>query len=258
MNEIQIFNSPEFGEVRTVLIDGEPWFMGKDVAGVLGYSNEKNAIKRHCDEGEVLKQTLGVQTGMRKDGTPAFMDVEAFFINESGLYSLIFGSKLDSAKKFKKWVTSEVLPQLRKTGSYGNQQLPAMTTQEQIKLLAQGTTELNQRVDTLQERMDRFEMDLPILPVEAERITTAVQKRGVAVLGGKHSPAYHNRATRQRVYNNLYSNLKYNFDVRTFKALKRCQCDKAVEIVKRYEPPFFLAEEIRLENEQDGAEPVMG
>ena len=96
--------------------------------------------------------------------------------------------------------------------------------------------------------MDKLEMDLPILPIEAEKITTAVQRRGVTVLGGKQSRAYHNRAIRQRVYNNLYANLKYNFGVKSYKALKRSQTDTAVEIVRKYEPPFFLAEEIDKEN----------
>lgn len=123
-DQLLIFQHQEFGSVRTLIIDDEPWFCGKDVAGNLGYSNEKDAIKRHCDEGEVVKHALGVQTGVKKDGTPAMMTVNAFFVNESGLYSLIFGSKLESAKRFKRWVTSEVLPSIRKTGSYSVHQKP--------------------------------------------------------------------------------------------------------------------------------------
>lgn len=238
MNEIQIFNNPEFGEVRTVMIDGEPWFVGRDVATALGYKKINEALMKGVDE---MDSTLvGVMDSIGREQ-------QTKVINESGLYSLIFGSKLESAKKFKKWVTSEVLPQLRKTGSYGIPQIPTSTA-DQIRLLAQGTTELNQRVDGIQERLDKLEMDLPILPIEAEKITTAVQRRGVTVLGGKQSRAYHNRAIRQRVYNNLYANLKYNFGVKSYKALKRSQTDTAVEIVRKYEPPFFLAEEIRLEN----------
>lgn len=240
MNEIKIFNSPEFGEVRTVMIDGKPWFVGKDIANALGYARPTDAARNNTEEYE---------RGVSEIKTPSGIQ-NMVIINESDLYSLIFGSKLESAKKFKKWVTSEVLPQLRKTGSYGAQQLPTSTA-DQIRLLAQGTTELNQRVDTLQERMDKLEMDLPLLPIEAEKITAAVQRRGVTVLGGKQSQAYHNRSIRQRVYNNLYANLKYNFGIRSYKALKRSQTDAAVEIVRRYEPPFFLAEEIRLENAEN-------
>ncbi len=236
-NEIQIFNSPEFGEIRTVMIDGEPWFVGKDVAHSLGYEKERNAVQKYVDTEDALKQGILTNGGIQ----------EMVIINESGLYSLVFGSKLESAKKFKRWVTSEVLPQLRKTGSYGTAQLP-MTTQEQIKLLAQGNVELNQRMDTLDERMNKLELDLPILPIEAERITTAVKRKGVSVLGGKNAPAYRNRGLRQKLYNNLYANLKYNFGTKTYRAIKRCQCDKAVEIINKYTPPFFLAEEIDKEN----------
>ena len=108
MNEIKVFNSNEFGEIRTVMVDGEPWFVGKDVADSLGYSNTRDALTKHVDnddKGVAKCDTLG--------GTQ-----DVVIVNESGLYSLIFGSKLDSAKAFKRWVTSEVLPSLRKTGEY--------------------------------------------------------------------------------------------------------------------------------------------
>lgn len=112
MNNIQVFNNPEFGDIRTVEIDGEPWFVGKDVATALGYSNTKDAIAAHvASEDKKLIQRSEITTleipnrGMT-------------IINESGLYSLILGSKLDSARRFKHWVTSEVLPTIRKTGAY--------------------------------------------------------------------------------------------------------------------------------------------
>lgn len=238
MNDVQIFNNPDFGEVRTVMIDGDPWFVGRDVAAALGYKKVKEALQNNVDEMEAT--LVGVMDSMGREQ-------QTKVINESGLYSLIFGSKLESAKKFKKWVTSEVLPQLRKTGSYGAPQIPT-TTADQIKLLAQGNVELNQKVDSLTERMDKIEFDLPILPIEADRITTAVRKKGISVLGGKESNAYKNRALRQKLYNNLYANLKYNFSVRSYKSIKRSQAEKAIEIVERYQPPFFLSNEIYIEN----------
>lgn len=240
MNDIQIFNNPEFGEVRTVMIDGEPWFCGNDISKALGYAKPKGAVQNHVDPDD--KQVAPVQ------GPLGTMDM--MVVSESGMYSLIFGSKLESAKKFKRWVTAEVLPQLRKTGSYGTAPQLPMTTREQIQLLAKGNEELNQRMDTITERMDRIELDLPILPIEADRITTAVKKKGVAVLGGKQSSAYKNRALRQKLYNNLYANLKYNFSVRSYKSIKRSQTDKAIEIVGNYQPPFFLANQIEMENAQ--------
>lgn len=117
MNNIQVFNNPEFGDIRTVEIDGEPWFVGKDVATALGYSNTKDAIAAHvASEDKKLIQRSEITTleipnrGMT-------------IINESGLYSLILGSKLDSARRFKHWVTSEVLPSIRKTGAYVQQKI---------------------------------------------------------------------------------------------------------------------------------------
>lgn len=156
-------------------------------------------------------------------------------INESGLYSLIFGSKLESAKKFKKWVTSEVLPSIRKTGTY----MMPQTTDGKIALLAQGHTELKAEVDEIKADLESLKMDLPILPVEADRITEAVRKKGVSIMGGKQSSAYSNRGLRQKVYNNLYANLKYNFGVRSYKSIKRSQCDKAVQVINAYQTPYF-------------------
>lgn len=108
MNEIKIFENPEFGQIRTTTVDDVPWFVGKDVAMVLGYSNPRDAINKHVDDedkGVTKCDTLGGKQ-------------QIVIINESGLYSLILSSKLPTAKKFKRWVTSEVLPSIRQTGGY--------------------------------------------------------------------------------------------------------------------------------------------
>lgn len=109
MNELQEFVNEKFGVIRTVIIDDEPYFVGKDVATALGYAKTQNAIAKHVDEDDSLKWGIIDSVGRTQETT---------VINESGLYSLIFGSKLDSAKDFKKWVTSEVLPSIRKHGIY--------------------------------------------------------------------------------------------------------------------------------------------
>lgn len=127
-------------------------------------------------------------------------------------------------------------------------QMPPSSVADQIKLLAQGNVEVNQRVDALTERVDKIELDLPVLPVEADRITMEVRRRGVAALGGKQSAAYKSRELRQKLYNNLYANLKYNFGVKTYKSIKRSQVDTAIEIVRKYEPPLFLVQEIEKAN----------
>lgn len=114
MNEIQIFNNPQFGEVRAVTIDNEPWFVGKDVAERLGYRKPENALSVHVDDED--KTTTLIQ------GTGSNYKTTVTIINESGLYSLVLSSKLPTAKAFKRWITSEVIPSIRKNGGYINGQ----------------------------------------------------------------------------------------------------------------------------------------
>lgn len=120
MNELQIFVSKEFGEIRTVTIDNEPWFVGKDVATALGYKNTKDALATHVEDCDKImgsqNATPSIKDSMGREQRPTW-------INESGLYALIFGSKLESAKRFKHWVTSEVLPSIRKHGMYAVDEL---------------------------------------------------------------------------------------------------------------------------------------
>ena len=111
---IQVFNNTEFGEIRTMEINGEPWFVGKDVAEILGYSNTRDALLKHIEEED--RATVAIHDGSQNRNVT--------IINESGLYSLILSSKLPSAKKFKHWVTNEVLPSIRKTGKYEIKALP--------------------------------------------------------------------------------------------------------------------------------------
>lgn len=108
MNDLKIFENKEFGKIRTVIENGETWFIGKEVADILEYANTAKAIRDHVDEEDKLTERI-VLSGQNR---------EVIFINESGLYSLILSSKLPNAKKFKKWVTSEVLPSIRKNGGY--------------------------------------------------------------------------------------------------------------------------------------------
>lgn len=119
-NSMQVFNNAEFGQVRTVIINGEPWFVGKDVAEALGYSNASKAVINHVDDED--KQFMMIDIAHSHFGNVPVGQSKTTIINESGMYSLIMSSKLPSAKKFKHWVTSEVLPALRKTGSYSTPQ----------------------------------------------------------------------------------------------------------------------------------------
>lgn len=112
MNKLMIFNNPEFGEIRTVEVNGEPWLVGKDVARALGYANPRKALDDHVDlEDKLQGDGVTIRDSMGREQHPTL-------INESGLYSLVLSSKLPGAKKFRRWVTSEVLPSIRKTGGY--------------------------------------------------------------------------------------------------------------------------------------------
>ena len=131
MNDVKIFENPVFGRVRTVSIDGEPWFVGKDIALALGYCNTKDALSRHVDADDKGGSRITTPSG----------EQEMTIINESGLYSLVLSSKLPTAKKFKRWVTHEVIPAIRKTGGYQVPQSPAEQMAQGIlaaqKLLAE-------------------------------------------------------------------------------------------------------------------------
>lgn len=145
MNDLVIFENPEFGQIRTMNKDGEPWFVGKDVADALGYGKGKslnNAVSRHVDDDD-----KGVTEMMTPGGRQNFV-----IINESGLYSLILSSKLSTAKQFKRWVTSEVLPSIRKTGGYiaGQENLSDSELMAKALLVAQRTIEeRNKQIETM-------------------------------------------------------------------------------------------------------------
>lgn len=237
MNELQIFNSEEFGDIRTVTINNEPWFVGKDVATALGYAKPLNALSAHVEKDDSLKQGITDSLGREQ---------ETIFINESGLYALIFGSKLDSAKRFKHWVTSEVLPAIRKTGSY---QKP-MTTDQKIQLLAQGNVELTEKIEKVNDDLQEFKKDMPLLALECQKITRAKNQKVVPLMGGKNAPAYKNKSLMHKVYGDIDAQLRREFGVNTYKAIKRNQCDLAISIIEAYKLPMFLQKEIDAENAQ--------
>ena len=242
MNELQIFSNEEFGEVRTVTIDNEPWFVGKDVAAILGYANPNEAIKDHIDKEDKLNSktlsSFDLDLGQRG----------GWLINESGVYALIFGSKLKSAKRFKHWVTSEVLPSIRKTGQY---QMPNLSKEMQAIVL------LDTRTVQMQERLDRLEYDIPLYGSEADELCGHVKRKGVAVMGGKNSEAYKDTAIRAAVYRDIYNQIKREFGIysddgrpKSYKALKRKYIYDAHELIDAYEVPQYLRESIEEVNTQ--------
>lgn len=240
MNDIQIFISPEFGEIRTVVIEGQPWFVGSDIAKALGYAKPQNAITTHCKH--ALKR--GIPHPQSCDKV-----IEALVIPEGDMYRLISKSKLKSAEQFEEWVFDEVLPAIRKTGSYGQQRLP-MTIPEQIQVIAQGHVELKAEIDSVREDLEQFKNDMPILGIEETKISSAVKKKGVECLGGKDSNAYNDKSLRGRLYSDLHRQLRREFGVSTYKAIRRNQTDTAISIIQCYVPPLVLTEMIEMINAQ--------
>lgn len=226
MQEITIFNNPEFGQVRTTEINGQPYFMASDVAKALGYSKPNNAVSQHCRS--TLKQGTATTQGNM---------VEAVFIPEGDIYRLIIKSKLPSAERFEKWVMEEVLPSIRRTGTYS---VPK-TTAGQIQLLAQGHIELEQKIDNIGKDLNDFKANMPLLGVDMDALKKAVNTRVVDVLGGINSDAYKDKSIRGKVYSDCWNELKRQFGfVKSYKELKRNQVEQALEVITGYECPIVL------------------
>ena len=215
MNELQTFENEEFGEIRTVKIDGEPWFVGKDVAEALGFVNPRDAIATHVfseDKGVEIIDTLGGKQTMA-------------IINESGLYALVFGSRLESAKRFKHWVTSEVLPSIRKTGSY---QFKKLSKEMQAILMHdEKIVEIDSRVKDLEESMT-------IDYGQQQALGDAVNRTVLGILGGKNSMAY--KELSKKVFSECNRDLKHYFNVNARNNVPKKKYDQAIEYAKNWEP----------------------
>jgi Rha family phage regulatory protein len=125
-----------------------------------------------------------------------------------------------------------------------------MSAMEQIKLLAQGNVELEQKIESVNKDLQDFKQDLPLLAVECERITKAVKTRGVSVLGGRDSEAYNDNSLRSKVYSDIHGEVRRQFGVNTYKAIKRSECEKVIEVINNYQPPMVIAQEIKDANAQ--------
>lgn len=228
MNDLQIFNNEEFGEVRTAVINDEPMFCLADICRVLEIKNVSDCKSRLRQKGIVTTDTL-TNGGKQK----------MIFIDESNLYKTIFQSRKESAERFTDWVTSEVLPSIRKTGGYSK----PLTTSEQIRLLAQGNTELTERVDKVEDKIISIEEETPLYGCEIEEVQKHVRKKGIEVLGGKDSNAYKDGGIRGSVYSDIYKQLKREFGcVATYKSIKRKYLADVHEFIDTYLLPIALAE----------------
>lgn len=200
-----VFGNADFGEVRTVVIDGEPWFVGKDVAQCLGYTNPSKALADHVDDDDKLNNKTLSSLGQRG----------GWLINESGMYALIFGSKLEKAREFKRWVTSEVLPTLRKTGHY-----EVAADQSVNQLLAEfgafKVTYVQQMVDfkeILEKQTQAFDKSISNMTLstsQQSKVHKAVKDRVGSLLGGAHSDLYKEKS--RMYFANLWNDLKAEFE----------------------------------------------
>lgn len=234
MNDLQIFNNEEFGEVRTAVVNDEPMFCLIDICKALEIKNATDVAKR-LDEDELTRLNLGSRAG------------ETNFITESGLYAVILRSDKPNAKKFRKWVTSEVLPSIRKTGSYS---MPK-TTGGQIQLLAQGYTELEQKVNDIKDDVSELKDNAPLYSCDIDEIQQHVKRRVVNILGGKQSEAYRDNSIRNKTFSDIWTQLKREYGcVSTYKSIKRKYVADVHEFIDCYVVPKYLDELIQDTNAQ--------
>ena len=215
MEQLKIFENEEFGQIRTVMRDGEVWFVGKDVAEALGFTNSRDAIATHVfddDKGVEIIDTLGGKQKMTA-------------INESGLYALVFGSRLESAKRFKRWVTSEVLPAIRKTGSYDmDEYSPEMKA---ILMHDKKLVKIDNRVTDLENHMT---IDYGQQTVLGDEVNKAV----LDALGGKHSNAYNEIG--KKVFAECNRDLKHYFHVNARNNVPKKRYYEALEYIQEWKP----------------------
>lgn len=213
MNELKIFTNKEFGEVRTVIQDGDPWFAGRDVAVALGYTNPQKAIRDHVDDED---------RGVNEMDTPSGKQ-NLLVINESGLYSLAFGSKLESAKRFKHWVTSEVLPTIRKAGSYNRQMTPKEVVRAQLEMM-----------NDHEERLETLENTMTVDYGQQQFLKGLVNRIVVEALGGKSAPAYHEIS--KKVFSECNHDIQDFFQVNSRNNIPRVKYDEAKHYIRHWSP----------------------
>lgn len=236
MNDLQIFSNAEFGQIRTVEVEGKIYFVGIDVAKALGYANPSKAVIQHCK-------------GITKLGIPSNGGVqETNCIPEGDMYRLITHSELPSAERFESWVFDEVLPSIRQSGYY---EIPNLSTEMKAILM------IDQKQVKMEQRIDKLEYEIPLYGAEADELSAHVKRKGVNVLGGKQSEAYKDTEIRAKVYRDIYDQIKREFGIyddtglpKSYKALKRKYIADAHELIDCYDAPTYLAELIAAANAQ--------
>lgn len=219
MNELQIFNF-EDNEVRTQVINDEPWFVGKDVAEVLGYSNARDALSRHVaveDKADVVIHDGSQNRTMN-------------IINESGMYALVFGSKLPEARRFKNWVTKEVLPSIRKTGSY---QIPK-DPMDALRLMFQATEHTQEKVNQVDARVIHLEQNVKLEPGEYTYIGKSISRKVYQI--GKERAYSMNKQQKEELFKAINKEIAEITGVRTRTQLRQKDYKKVIEFIDDWEP----------------------
>lgn len=231
-SEVQLFHKDEFGMIRTVIIDGNPWFSGKDVAEALGYENTKDAIKKHVfdEDKSVFQRSQFATLEIPNRGMT--------FVNESGLYSLIFGSKLDSAKQFKRWVTSEVLPAIRKTGKYVAQSESKVETMLEdmgcnMKIVYAQINNMEEMIGEQNMMLTRVVDNMTLTTRQQQKLYKAAKDRINHLLGGAHSSEYKQNA--KSYFINLWNGLKSLYGCASYKDLNPIYYGKAFDYISTWE-----------------------
>lgn len=218
MNEVQVFNF-EANEVQTVIINDEVWFVGKDVAKALGYSNTRDALGKHIDFED--KDTVVIRDGI---GNP-----NKTVINQSGVISLALSSKLPSARKFKRWVTSEVIPSVLKHGSY---QVKQLSSTEMLKLQNDSILEVSEKVDRVEDKVDTYIENQAVNATDYGAISTAVTHR-VHQYAAIHHIEKENRGP---LFKDLNSQIKQVTGAGNRSRIKSKDYDMVIQFIDNWEP----------------------
>lgn len=218
MQELQTFNFEEL-PVRTLEVDGEPYFIGKDVADILGYANGRDALSKHVDAEDKLTSQIAT-SGQNRNVT---------IINESGLYSLIFSSKLENAKRFKRWVTSEVLPTLRKTGAY---QVPSDPMQA-LRLMFEATEETKQEIKNVKDDVIDLKENQKLDAGDYNFLTRTINQR-VAHIQRLH--AITNQKQRSELFRDINSEVKKMTGASSRTNVRQKHFDDVIEMIANWFP----------------------
>lgn len=228
MEALKLFENPEFGKIRVVEKDGEPWFVAVDVCRALELGNSRQALTRLDDD----------EKGVISTDTPGGTQ-EMSIVNEPGLYTLVLGSRKPEAKAFKRWITHDVIPSIRKTGGYNatSKELQA------IFMLDSRTVQHEQRITALEDSM--------VVDYGQQRtLATHVNSVVIDALGGVDSPAYQNKTVRGRTYSECNHDIQKWFRVNSRNNIPRKRFDEAVEYIQRWRTSTNLSMTIQQTNEQ--------